>query len=108
MTTRRWMVVVVVVGLVMGGIRLEQRRAYFLSQEWYFSAMEVACQKTKEARVRALKYHSPLGKEQVRRELLEGIAREDQVIPYYAAMARKYRHAIRYPWLPVEPDPPAP
>ena len=27
---------------------------------------------------------------------------------YHTAMVRKYRHAARYPWLPVEPDPPNP
>jgi hypothetical protein len=25
---------------------------------------------------------------------------------HYAALARKYERAARYPWLPVEPDPP--
>jgi hypothetical protein len=27
---------------------------------------------------------------------------------YHAAMRRKYEHAARSPWLPVEPDPPPP
>jgi hypothetical protein len=27
---------------------------------------------------------------------------------YYAALARKHERAARYPWLPVEPDPPMP
>jgi hypothetical protein len=27
---------------------------------------------------------------------------------YHRAMAEKYRHAARYPWLPVAPDPPEP
>jgi hypothetical protein len=27
---------------------------------------------------------------------------------YNRAMCRKYRRAARYPWLPVEPDPPGP
>jgi hypothetical protein len=27
---------------------------------------------------------------------------------WHMAMARKYRRATRYPWLPVEPDPPEP
>ena len=29
-------------------------------------------------------------------------------IAYHAAIARKYRHVARYPWLPIEPDPPEP
>jgi hypothetical protein len=27
-------------------------------------------------------------------------------IAYHVAMAEKYQHAARYPWLQVEPDPP--
>lgn len=27
---------------------------------------------------------------------------------YYAALQAKYERAARYPWLPVEPDPPMP
>ena len=27
---------------------------------------------------------------------------------HHAAMAHKYEHAARYPWLPVKPDPPEP
>jgi hypothetical protein len=27
---------------------------------------------------------------------------------YHAAMARKFRYVVRFPWLPVEPDPPEP
>jgi hypothetical protein len=29
-------------------------------------------------------------------------------VEYHAAMVRKYRGVARYPWLPVEPDPPEP
>ena len=27
---------------------------------------------------------------------------------HYDALARKYKHAAAYPWLPIEPDPPPP
>ena len=33
------------------------------------------------------------------------IAEMDQARGCHAGMARKYRHAARYPWLSVEPDP---
>ena len=39
-------------------------------------------------------------------EALEGHL--SQAIEYNAARVRKYRRAARYPWLPVEPDPPEP
>jgi hypothetical protein len=29
-------------------------------------------------------------------------------VDYHAALARKWNRAYRYPWLPVEPDPPEP
>jgi hypothetical protein len=31
-----------------------------------------------------------------------------RVVAYYTRMARKYEYAARYPWLPVEADPPEP
>jgi hypothetical protein len=37
--------------------------------------------------------------------LLKDIAEMDQERGCHAAMARKYRHAARYLWLSVEPDP---
>jgi hypothetical protein len=36
------------------------------------------------------------------------VARLLGITAYHAAMARKYGRAARYPWLPVEPDPPPP
>jgi hypothetical protein len=39
------------------------------------------------------------------RTYAERLARETA---YFGALARKYRHAARYPWLPLEPDPPGP
>lgn len=36
------------------------------------------------------------------------VDRLTQEIAYHTAMVRKYRHAARYPWLFVEPDPPEP
>jgi hypothetical protein len=36
------------------------------------------------------------------------VARLHRITAHHAAMARKYEHAARYPWLPVEPDLPEP
>jgi hypothetical protein len=33
------------------------------------------------------------------------VARLRRITAHHAAMARKYEHAARYPWLSVEPDP---
>ena len=35
-------------------------------------------------------------------------ASEQRRADYHGAMRRKYERAARYPWLPVEPDPPEP
>ena len=35
-------------------------------------------------------------------------ARYLRIEDWHAEMVRKYRHAARYPWLPVAPDPPEP
>jgi hypothetical protein len=108
------MAAVGVIGLVMSGIvcgiRLKQRHDYFLSQARYFSAMVIACQERKDVFVRHINYPYFLleGTERERSRLLKAIAIQDQRMPYYAAMARKYWHATHYPWLPVEPDPPRP
>jgi hypothetical protein len=125
MTTRRWMIVVMVVGLVMGGIRLKRRHDDFLYRAQRHENSMVLL------RVISDRLPGPtrmVGRSLLERtfaekpELLEGIAvyeqaialREQRIawleqrISYDAAMARKYRHAARYPWLPIEPDPPRP
>jgi hypothetical protein len=41
--------------------------------------------------------------------IVDGDAAENAAnVHYHAALARKYERAARYPWLPVEPDPPQP
>jgi hypothetical protein len=122
------MIAVVVIGLVMGGIvvvvRLKQRHDYFLSRAQYHSEMEIACQRHRDAVMSAISYGTSLIEQARHRRmsdwpflervkadmprLLKDLARDDRRIPYYAAMARKYRHATRYPWLPIEPDPAEP
>ena len=91
MTTRRWLIAVLVLGLGMGamvgGVRLKRRRDSFLARARFHAQTEAACREA-------------------------GRPAPDPsdwpIIEYDAAMARKYRRAARYPWLPVEPDPPDP
>jgi hypothetical protein len=87
MTTRRWMIAVAVVGLAMGGDRLERRRDDFLVLAQYHAAEEA--------------FRRGVGR-RVRHPLLP------RMIEHAAALARKYRHAARHPWLPVAPDRPEP
>jgi hypothetical protein len=92
MTTRRWMVAVAVVALLLGGIvgvyRLRRWHDGFVYRAQWHSRIVV----TLRTRWR--------------------VAPNDPVPPrlivYYRSLASKYQHAARYPWLPVEPDPPEP
>jgi hypothetical protein len=97
MTTRRWMVAVAVVGLVIGGtaeaIRLKRRHDYFVIRARRHASAEAAFRswaQTSSARSR---------------HILASISRN---LDYHADMARKYGHAARFPWLSVEPDPEEP
>ena len=89
MTTRRLMIAVAVVGLLMGGIvggvRLRRRREYLMGYYHHHHQMAVMW-------------------------ISKGIETLDprcqRLIAYHGALARKYWYAARFPWLPVEPDPP--
>jgi hypothetical protein len=100
MTTRRWMVAVGIVGLLMStalsGYRLKQRRDDYLSRAQLHSA---------EFFMRAHKTHLIIRTHRNRDDYLDT---QCLISGYHAAMASKYRHAALYPWLPVEPDPPEP
>jgi hypothetical protein len=129
MTTRRWMIAVAVVAVAMGGfVGARAVLQYFvaLDRVRYHAGMEGTWS-----------WLNPLGRDQLREidqmmDLIEkqrpitGDARLNEEMrarfdeyrrlsalllrkmEYHAAMARKYRHVARFPWLPVEPDPPEP
>jgi hypothetical protein len=89
MTTRRWMVAVAVVAMLMGEAdiaqRLRRRRDEFVSRaQWHGEIVA-----TWNARWRP----APPGAATLR------------LMDYHGSLARKYERAARYPWLPVEPDP---
>src|SRR5437588_634616 len=107
MTTRRWMIAVGISALVIGGTvlsaRLTRRHDHFVSRA-QDHAWKEAMADAWAKRVRA--YWEGRGgiRGQARLETL--VARVPLVKAYHGALARKYRHAARYPWLPVAPDPP--
>jgi hypothetical protein len=106
MTTRRWMVVAF--GLMIGGgVLLKQRQDYFLSLAQSHQK-EVA---SSMARGNALKSRfggtSGMTVEEITR-LHGDYDRMMDRADHHASLARKYERAARYPWLPVEPDPPEP
>jgi len=112
MTTRRWMIAVAAIGLAIGltigvGVRLRQRREYFLSLAQSHQK-EVA---SSAARGNALKSRFGGTSGMTDEELMRLRGDYDRMMDradHHASLARKYERATRYPWLPVEPDPPEP
>jgi hypothetical protein len=98
MTTRRWMIVIAVVALLMTGafeVKRALRRASAYSQLAATHAMFRAFSLAEADLYR--------GNHFIRLE-----ARERALARHQGALAAKYERAARYPWLPVEPDPPEP
>jgi hypothetical protein len=131
MTTRRWMVVVVIVGLLMGvivgGVRLKQRRSHFLSRAQYHeqrAAFLPKLEKYQRGIAEGFPRHIALFEWRQRRGepvgshlegmkdrldwARKGLDRLPGKSAYHVAMANKYQHAAHYPWLHVEPEPPEP
>jgi hypothetical protein len=108
MTTRRWMVAVAVIGLLVGGgVRLKRRRDYFLSlARSHAQKMPSSTAEGKALRSRFGSTSGMGGEETVllSRDFDRMMNRAD----HHSALRRKYEHAARYPWLPVEPEPPEP
>ena len=104
MTTRRWMVAVAVVGLL---LFLEHRRRSFVSIAAYHESKTVFIESFSSGSFREpvgsgsqpleIQYFAPDGHVMTAEDL--------KVADWHEAMARKYRRAARYPWLPVERDP---
>jgi len=93
MTTRRWMVAVVVVGLL---CLLEHRRRSFASLAEYHDSKTWQSMAT----FRGVASHVYIDAND--REMTQDEVKKSA---WHAALAEKYRHATLYPWLPVEPDP---
>src|SRR5262249_44783875 len=88
MTTRRWMVAVVIMGCVMGGIQIERRREELVDRaDWYRIFVYIW---------------------EERRAAEPNDADAPRFIAYFESLETKYQQAARSPWLPVEPDPPPP
>jgi hypothetical protein len=87
------MIAVAVVGFLIGGaisgVRLKRRHDYFAARAEHHARIEAVFSswgKTSLTRSRSIQAELSRNRD------------------YHAAMAHKYRHAARYPWLPVEPD----
>jgi hypothetical protein len=92
MTTRRWMIVVALVGLACATtLLILERRKRFARIAWeHFHALPVAS------------YVDIVTGDE--RRLLWN----KRVMAWHAELSKKYQYAARYPWLPVDPDLPEP
>lgn len=113
MTTRRWMVAVAVVSLLMGGaigaVRLRRRHDYFLARSRQhdreaamFRSWEQSLASALEELPSSPRLPFPLDRWERRRSIIS------RSLSHHAALAAKYRRAAHYPWLSIEPDPPPP
>jgi hypothetical protein len=121
MTTRRWMVAILIVGLtlggIVGGVRLKRRRDYFLVRLEYHALMEqtaVDLERSVRERLADMEREDVEGGVRILRlggstdSVRRDIERVTRGIEHHSAMARKYHRAARHPWIAVEPDPPEP
>lgn len=103
MTTRRWMIAVAIVSLLLAG-EVTRRRWATLSAEytWRFTLHSLTAD---IARNVAAEYASRKPRNEGSEETIAAALRSAQ---HYDRLARQYERAARRPWLPVPPDPPPP
>lgn len=116
MTTRRWMVVVIVVAALLSATEgLRRRRSAFLERSGYYWGEAYGTSDELPPLPERWKHWTPfrpgppapLTADEL--AVLDAWKRSNaQRLAHEVAMYQKYEHAARYPWLPVEPDPPKP
>ena len=106
MTTRRWMVLVSMVALSITAERMRRTSLRFRRLAEYHANEEADYRKVAvqiPQILRAYDSRTYLGYAVVANAVLSPERAE-----HHAALHRKYERAARYPWLPVEANPPAP
>jgi hypothetical protein len=95
-TIRRMMVVVAVIALLLGAAAILRRQAHLQQLADYHAetARQLRSSHGSIIRPDGAYVHVPLT--------------PPRLADYHEDLARKYERAARYPWLPVEPDPPEP
>ncbi len=109
MTTRRWMVAVAISALVIAASLWVSRRCdepRSIAGSPYSTSPSGICASAKPVSIDTPTTRASDRRDRDELQMLE--AHQLKLAKYHYDMARKYEHAARYPWLPVEPDPPEP
>ena len=107
MTTRRWMVAVAIVAILIGvGLEVGRRSRRFARLAAYHSNVALEHFGTLMAfggEPPPIRDVPPAGLGPTRY-----LHRAKALLNYHSVLTEKYQRAARYPWLPVAPDPPEP
>src|SRR5690242_12471812 len=102
MTTRRWMILVAIVAVVIAAEQMRERRAAYLRLWYMHVALELKMNdQIREAVNTGSYYFGPI-------ESKAMIDRFTAFAAYHSSLRRKYEYAAAYPWVKVPPDPPRP
>jgi hypothetical protein len=102
MTMRRWMVAVAIVAVGFGTWILLKRSRSYAALGAFHAESEKECRRIVEA------YEGSRFDAAIWKDWIAHVRRSRRLLPYHAALRRKYELAARRPWLPVESDPPEP
>lgn len=104
MTTRRWMVVVAVVGGIMVIVVWSMRSLSYLRMAQQYAATAAATRKNKsrqDARLVRARRAIRSASDPAYRSMLADAARLEAQAKHYEQLSSKYERAARHPWLPV-------
>jgi hypothetical protein len=111
MTTRRWMLAVAVVALLIAAsleaARLTRRAGEYRQYAVWHAAMRDLCLGEADG-YRDACAHRATGDRREEAELLLREAHERTLAEHHDALVIKYERTARFPCLPIEPDPPEP
>jgi hypothetical protein len=108
MTTRRWMIAVAVMAVMLAAAAALFRRRLGLRERGDYHARRggILTDRARGFEQLALKFADR--EPRITAEWRAYAACEAEIGAWHARLKEKYRHVARYPWLPIEPDPPEP
>jgi hypothetical protein len=114
-TWRQMMVAAAVVAVVTGGMVIAGRQTvYRVRATFYAQQKQVAAKRWQHWSQEAVRLSGLLGErnpprsDQDRQLVVEMVHYSRNRAAYHARLRVKYERVARYPWVPIDPDPPAP